>query len=156
MLDFRINGHLPGDSIKLPATGGSLSIEGTVWSIAPLAKVVLYCNGQVVKEFPTSGHFTGQIRVSQSGWYSLYAEGAASEYLDAAYAQAASNAVRVYVGDQPIRNRDSAEYFIRWIDKLHQMADQWPGWRSEAEKHHVFAQFDEARGIYQKLAQEAR
>jgi TolB protein len=156
MLDFRINGHLPGDSIRLPANGGSLSIEGTVWCIAPLTKVVLYSNGQVVKEFHTSGHFTEQIRASHSGWYSLYAEGAASEYLDAAYAQAATNAIRVYVGDQPIRSRDSAEYFIRWIDKLHQMADQWPGWRSEAEKRHVFAQFDEARGIYEKLAQQAR
>ncbi|MCU1274559.1 MAG: translocation protein TolB [Bryobacterales bacterium] len=156
LMDLRINGRLPGDTIRLPATGGSLSVEGTVWSIAPLSKVVLYSNGQVVKEFPTSGHFTEQIRVSQSGWYSLYAEGAASEYLDAVYAQAATNAIRVYVGDRPIRNRDSAAYFIRWIDKLHQMAGEWPGWRSEAEKHHVFAQFDEARGIYEKFAREAK
>ena len=49
----------------------------------------------------------------------------------------------------------SAEYFIRWIDKLHKMADAWPWWRSEVEKRHVFAQFDEARSIYQKLAREA-
>jgi hypothetical protein len=156
LMDFHINGRLPGDTIKLPATGGSLSIEGTVWSIAPLTKVVLYSNGQVVKELPTSGHFTEQVRVSQSGWYSLYAEGPASGYLDALYAQAATSAIRVSVGDRPIRNRDSAEYFIRWIDKLHHMAEEWPWWRSEAEKRHVFAQFDEARGIYEKLAREAK
>jgi len=156
LLDLRINGHLPGNSVRLPTTGGTISIEGTVTSITPLAKVVLYSNGQVLKEMPTGGHFALRIPVSQSGWYSLYAEGPASTYLDAAYAQAATSAIRVYVGDQPIRNRASAEYFIRWIDKLQKMADEWPGWRSEAEKRHVFAQFEEARGVYQKLAQEAK
>ena len=156
LLDFRINGHLPGDSLRLPAVGGTVTVEGTVWSIAPLSKVVLYSNGEVVKELPTSGHFAERIPVSRSGWYSLYAEGPASRYLDAVYAQAATNAVRVYVGDQPIRNRQSAEYFIRWIDKLHKMADEWPWWRSEAERRHVFAQFDQARAIYERLAREAQ
>jgi hypothetical protein len=117
---------------------------------------VLYSNGNVLKELPASGHFALQVPVSHSAWYSLYAEGPASRYLDAVYAQAATNAVRVYVGDQPIRNRQSAEYFIRWIDKLHKMADEWPWWRSEAERRHVFAQFDQARAIYERLAREAQ
>ncbi|PYT26701.1 MAG: hypothetical protein DMG57_20670 [Acidobacteria bacterium] len=156
LMDFRINGKFPGDALRLPATGGTVSVEGTIWSIAPLSKVVLYSNGQVVKELPTSGHFAFQMPVSKSSWYSLYAEGPASRYLDALYPQAATNAIRVYVGDQLIRNRESAEYFIRWIDKLHKMADEWPWWRSDAEKQHVFSQFDEARRIYERLASEAR
>jgi Tol biopolymer transport system component len=156
LLDLRINGHLPGETLRLPATGGTISVEGSVTSIAPLAKLVLYSNGQALKDLPASGHFAVQIPVSHSGWYSLYAEGPVSTYLDVAYAQAATSPVRVYVGDQPIRNRASAEYFIRWIDKLQKMAGEWPWWRSEAEKRHVFAQFDEARNIYRKLAQEAK
>ncbi len=155
LLDVRINGQLPGGTVHLPAAGGTISVKGTVWSIAPLSKVVLYSNGQVLKELPTSGQFTVEIPVSRSGWYSLYAEGPASGYLDALYAQAATNAIRVYVGDQPIRNRQSADYFIRWIDKLHQMASDWPWWRSDAEKRHVLAQFDQARSVYEKLAREA-
>jgi len=47
-------------------------------------------------------------------------------------------------------------YFIRWIDKLHAMAGKWPWWRSAAEEQHVFAQLDEARRVYEKLAAEAR
>jgi hypothetical protein len=35
------------------------------------------------------------------------------------------------------------------------MAEAWPYWRSEKEKAHVFAQFEEARAIYRKRAQEA-
>ena len=53
------------------------------------------------------------------------------------------------VAGQPVRNRASAEYSIRWIDKLRAMAEEWPGWRSDKEREHVFAQFDEARQIYE-------
>jgi hypothetical protein len=59
------------------------------------------------------------------------------------------------VGNGKIRNRESAEYFIRWIDKLQDKAGKWPGWRSQSEKDHVFRQFDEARRIYECLAKEA-
>jgi hypothetical protein len=44
---------------------------------------------------------------------------------------------------------------MHWIDKLRVMAEAWPGWRSQAEKEHVFSQFEEARQVYQRLAQEA-
>jgi len=59
------------------------------------------------------------------------------------------------VGGGRIRNRASAEYFIQWIDKLRGMTSEWPWWRSEAEKRHVLAQYEEARGAYQRLAAEA-
>jgi hypothetical protein len=155
LVDFRINGRLPGDTLRLPARGGTITVEGQVWSVSALTKVVLYSNGQVLKELPVSGHFAARIPVSQSAWYSLYAEGPASPYLDALYPQAATSAIRVYVGDRPIRNRQSAEYFIRWIDKLEKMAEEWPGWRSPAEKRHVLAQFDQARNVYRKMGDEA-
>ncbi|HWB96054.1 MAG TPA: CehA/McbA family metallohydrolase, partial [Bryobacteraceae bacterium] len=156
LLEFRINGRLPGDVIKLPAGGGTLQIEGAVTSIAPLTKVAIYHAGKEWKTLPLQGAFHEQVTVTESGWYTLYAEGPPSRWLDSTFPQAETNAIRVYVGDQKIRNRESAEYFVRWIDKLHAMADAWPWWRSEAEKKHVFGQFDEARKIYEKLAAEAR
>jgi len=52
------------------------------------------------------------------------------------------------VGGQPIRNPAAAEYGLRWIDNIQAQADAWPGWRSEAEKAHVFAQFEKARQVY--------
>jgi hypothetical protein len=152
LLEFRINGKLPGESLKLPAEGGTITLEGSVQSISPLNKIVIHHNGQVLKEVPAN--FKESLRVSASGWYSLYAEGPAHSYLDVSFAQAATNAIRVYVGDQRIRNRESAEYFVRWVDKLKSMAEAWPWWRSEAEKKHVFSQFDEARAIYRRLASE--
>ena len=155
LLQFRINDAIPGDSIKFGSGGGTLDIEAGAASIAPLSKVVIYRNGQVWKEVPQSG-LNESVRVTQSGWYALYAEGAPYTWLDAEYPQALTNAIRVYVGDEKIRSRESAEYFTRWIDKLRSMAEAWPWWRSDREKNHVFGQFDEARRKYAQLAAEAQ
>ena len=160
ILEFRVNGKLPGDIIRLPAGGGTVTIEGSVSSIAVLNKACLYSNGRVLKEIPLnaeakSGSFREQIRVSESAWFSLFAEGPKDRALDGEYPQATTNVIRVYVGDRKIRNRESAEYFMRWIDKLREMAEAWPGWRSEFEKTHVLSQFAAARGVYEKFAQEA-
>ena len=59
--------------------------------------------------------------------------------------QAVTNPVYVIVAGHPIRDRASAEYFVKWIDRLTQMASAHPGWRSDREKAHVLGQFAEAR-----------
>jgi TolB protein len=161
ILQLRINGAQPGDIIRMPAGGGTVTIDGSVSSIAALNKVYLHANGRVLKQIPLDaaskrGAFREQINVTESTWFSLFAEGPQDRSLDGEYPQAATNVIRVYVGDQKIRNRESAEYFIRWIDKLRAMAEAWPWWRSEIEKTHVLSQFAEARGVYAKFAHEAR
>ena len=61
-------------------------------------------------------------------------------------------AIEELVGGQPILEKASAAYFVKWIDKLTEMASAHPGWRSEKEKAHVLAQFAEARAIYESRA----
>ena len=151
LLDLRINGHIPGDTIRLPASGGRLEIAGSVTSLAPLTKVVIFNNGRVVKELPTSGQFREILETAHSGWYTLYAEGPADGRLDTQFPQATTNAIRVYVGDERIHNAESARYFVRWIDRLKEMVSASPEWRSDAEKKHVFDQLDQARTVYQRL-----
>jgi hypothetical protein len=160
LLDLKIDGKIPGEAVRLPAAGGKVSVKASVQSISPLAKVILYHNGEVLKELTISeDHHSAaleeEIAVESSGWFSLYAEGPVSKFLDANYAQAGTNAVRVYVGEHKIRDAKSAEYFVRWIDKLHAMAEEWAWWRSQAEKDHVYAQFREAQEIYRKFIAEA-
>jgi dipeptidyl aminopeptidase/acylaminoacyl peptidase len=160
LLEFEINGKKPGEEIRLPSNG-QVKLHARAWSIAPLSKVVIYRNGQPFRELPVNNQpgkpcaeLNAGIDVLGSAWYSLYAEGPYSELLDVRIPQAGTNAIRVYVGDQKIRNRESAEYFIRWIGQLKAMADKWPWWRSEAERKHVFEQFDEARKVYERIAAE--
>jgi len=159
LLEFSIDGKRPGEAIRLNSTGGRVTLRARVWSITPLSKVVIYRNGEEFREMPVASQtgkpcaeLTAEIDVKDSGWYALYAEGPYSELLDVRMPQAGTNAIRVYVGDQKIRNRESAQYFIRWIDRLRAMAEAWPWWRSQQEREHVFGQFGEARKVYENLA----
>jgi len=160
LLEFSINGRIPGERFDLP-TAGSVNLVGEVWSIVPLERAVIYSNGKPWKNLPLSGDcrhlsFRETAAVTSSCWFSLTAEGTPTSHpLDANYPQGTTSAIRVYIGHQPIRNRSSAEYFIRWIDKLKGMADAAPGWRSREERDHVLGQFDAARQVYERFAKEA-
>lgn len=161
LLDFRVNGMLPGGVIRLPAGGGSVTLDGTVLSMAPLSKVTIRSKRGVLRDIPldgkgTSARFREVIHLTDSDWFSLIAEGPHTPFLDSSFLLAGSNAVRVYVGDQKLRDRPSAEYFVRWINVLRQETEQWLWWRSQKEKDHILAQYEEARRIYQRLADEAR
>ena len=161
LLEFTIDGRLPGESVHLPRQGGTVRLKADVWSFIPLTKVMVYRNGKIWKEVPLTSDGSRasveqDIDVTASGWYSLSAEGApAFAPVNSSFPQAGTNAIRVYMGDQKIRNRSSAEYFIRWLDKLRGIAEQWPGWGSQSEKDRVFALINEARRRYEQFAREA-
>ncbi len=157
-VELRVSGALPGETVELPSGGAQVEIDAQVSCITPLQRVFLVFNGQIVEEIPLSANrksadFKKTLSVTRSGWYHLRAEGSPAERfpLDVAYALGFTNPVWVTVGDQPVRSRAAADYSIRRIDKLQQMAEEWPGWRSQKEKDHVFAQFEEARRIYRRL-----
>jgi hypothetical protein len=162
LVELEINGRLPGDEIQLPRGGGSVEVVARVRSITPLEKVFLVANGEAIEPVPLSadrrsGDLRKQMSVARSGWYHLRAEGSPAERhpLDAGYALAFTNPIWVTVGTQPVRSRAAADYCLKWIDTLQKMAEAWPGWRSQKEKDHVFAQFDEARQIYRHRGAEA-
>ena len=115
-----------------------------VRSIVPLQNVVLYYNGLPLEDIPLSSdrkaaQFQKTMSVTKSGWYHVRAEGAPGDRfpLDTSYPQGFTNPVWVIVGNQPVRDRASAEYSLRWIDKLQKLAEAWPGWRSPKEKARV-------------------
>src|SRR4029450_11796511 len=52
LVEVTVNGALPGETVTLPAGGGSVNLQARVRSIVPLQKVTLYFNGQAVEDFP--------------------------------------------------------------------------------------------------------
>lgn len=163
LVELTANAKLPGETVAFPVTGGKLTLQGRIRSITPLQKVLLVRNGVTIEEIPLSADrksldFTRTVTVSQSGWYHLRAEGAQKERfpLDSEYALGFTNPIWVTVGGKPVRNQASAQYGLQWIDKLQQLADASTAWRSDREKKHIFAQFDEARNVYGRLADEAK
>lgn len=162
LVELTANGMLPGQTVQIPAAGGKLVLKGRIRSITPLHRVLLVRNGAVVEEIPLPADrkgldFDRTITVSQSGWYHLRAEGAENERfpLDSEYALGFTNPIWVTVGGKPVRNHAAAQYGLRWINKLQQQAETSTAWRSEKEKKHIFSQFDEARRVYRRLADEA-
>lgn len=157
LLELEINGLMPGDTIDLPEEGGEVEIIGRLRSVTSMVDVVLVCNGREIERFDVrrgAGNLDLSTRVSidRSGWCHLRAEGNPEDRfpMDMAYTQAFTNPIWFQVGDKPIFNPESASYGIRWIDKLQELAEAWPGWRSEAEQAHVFGQFEEARQVYRR------
>jgi hypothetical protein len=162
LVELTIDDRIPGEEVKLPASGGNVVIEARVRSITPLDRVMLVANGEIVETIPLapdrmSARFSKTVNVTRSGWYHLRAEGSPKDRypLDAGFAQGFSNPVWITVGDRPVRSAAAADYCLRWIDKLQQMAEASPGWRSQKEKDHVYAQFDEARAVYRRFREEA-
>jgi TolB protein len=161
LIDFRVEGAGPGGDVRMPQSG-TLTIDARVWSVTPLLRAELVWNGEVVRTYDFDGDrmaldIQDQIEVSGSGWVHLRVEGDPEERwpFDARYAQAFTNPVWIHVGAEPIRSAEAADYAIRWIDKLQTMAEEWPGWRSQREQDHVYAQFEEARQIYRRRGEEA-
>ena len=162
LVEMTVNGRVPGETVDLPEGGGTVELAGRVRSITPLERVFIVCQGETVSDIPVTGDrravdFTRTLTLRDSRWCHLRAEGSQDERgpLDVAYVQGFTNPTWIRVGGQPIRHAAAADYGIRWIDKLEGLAGAWPGWRSDAEKTHVFAQFEEARQIYRQFAREA-
>lgn len=162
LLQVDVDGQGPGEDVEL-ATPGDVTLRAEVRSISPLEIVEVVQNGEVIHTERLTGDRTSlrlelDVPFAQSGWVHVRAWGSPDERfpIDLNYAQAFSNPVWVSVDDAPVRDRASAEYGVRWIDTLRELADAWPGWRSEAEKAHVYGQFDEARAIYEAFAEDAQ
>tara|TARA_B100001123_G_scaffold443341_1_gene589212 strand:- start:7109 stop:9448 length:2340 start_codon:yes stop_codon:yes gene_type:complete len=159
LVEMTVNGRIAGETLELAAGTRTVLVSAQVQSITPLTRAFLVYNGQEVAEVSLSenrqsGEFQGEVEISGSGWIHLRAVGNPEEYfpLDANFAQGFTNPVWMIVDGAPIQDRASAEYGIRWVDKLTEMALEWPGWRSQDEIDHVLGQFQEARMVYERLA----
>ena len=160
LLAFTVNGEIPGGEIHLPSGGGSVDVTGRFDSIVPVDRIELYMNGAVIETVRASGR-QGELRkrvpVTRSGWLTLRAISDQPHHpVEDAYVVAETSPVYVYCGNEPIRSREDAEYFIRWVDDVRRQAEAHPGWRSERERKHVFDQFAEARRVFEQRAKEAK
>jgi hypothetical protein len=156
VVEFRVNKKLPGESVHLPSAG-SATIEAKVWSSTPVRQVRIYHNGAVWKDLGPQASFSETVSVSRSAWFSLVVEAEEIPPAPASvYAQAVTNAVRVYVGEQKIRSRPSADYFLEWLDRLRTQISDLSLWRSEAERSRAYRDLDEAAEVYRTRAREAQ
>ncbi len=160
LVEFAVEGRGPGEDLALDAPG-EVRLGGRVWGIVGMEMAEVVVNGEVVRTYTFEGdrkllEIDDRIALAGSAWIHLRVTGLREDRwpLDTSYPQAATNPVWVEVAGRPVRSAEAAEYALRWIDRLQAMAEEWPGWRSEGEKAHVYAQFEEAREVYRRRGAE--
>jgi len=161
LLEFTLAGHDIGDEIRLPA-GARLTARVSLRSSIPVDHLEIVGNGGIVATIPLAGaptaaHATVSLDVSRSGWYVLraYGDRARLPVLDI-YPFASTSPIYVTVGREPVRSTEDAAFFVRWIDRLMVAAGAHTGWNTPQERDAVLKQFADARGVYGRLATDAR
>jgi hypothetical protein len=144
MIEFSVEGHEPGDEIKLdqPKT---IKIKLKVQSNIPYDKVELIVNG---KARPVASSLT----VTESSWIAARVTGPWNRLvLNDAYAFAHTSPVYVYVQGKPIVSKTDAQFWIDWIDKLIQRTEQRGRFSTAERKREVLELFGKAREVYARL-----
>jgi TolB protein len=151
LLRFSLEDTGLGGEVRLPAGGRGVNASIGLRSAVPIDRLEIVGNGTVAAEIPLSGTRTQldttiTLRVTRSGWYLLRAKGNHPAYpiLDV-YPYATTSPIYVIVGNQAIRSRADADYFIAWIDRLLAGAFASNDWNNEAERTSSLALLRRAR-----------
>src|SRR6266550_316161 len=158
LLEFTLGGREIGDEIRLPAGGGRLTARVGLRSSVPIDHLEVIGNGSVVATIPvrgdrTSASDTVSIPVARSGWYVVraWSDRAALPILDL-YPFGSTSPIYVRVGREPVRSREDADFFVRWIDRLDQAARAHEAWNTPDERGHVLRLLAQARDVYTEQA----
>lgn len=151
ILFLTVNGKGPGETIRLPAEGGTVMVRAELHSAQELRQLEVIHNGRAI-EAPVrrSSEETIQrwtieqrLEVRESGWLAAAAVGprVASLNIDA---RAHTGVVRVLVGDRPIRRTDDTAQVESSLTQQREYYQRKGRYRSEAERRHVLSLFDQA------------
>jgi TolB protein len=157
LLGFTLDRKEPGDTVRLPAGGGPVTLSAWMRSLVPIDHLELICNGKPARVLELhsdrqSADAETSISISESGWCLLRAFSDKPEYplLDL-YPYATTSPVYIEVaGSAPNRTEDAA-YFEAWIDRMVEAAKSNQDWNNEAEKSDVLEQLSRARKVYEGL-----
>ena len=156
MFEFTVNGHPPGDVIKLDQPG-AVRVSALAESNYPLQQLEVIYNGQVVEGGISDNGYPGlklttEIDIPRSGWIAVRAGGPAQPDHPSGAVFGHTSAVYIEVEGQPLDPRADAEYFIDWIDRLR--ADIRRRNRIPSRHQvHVESQIAEARAVFNRLLQ---
>ncbi|MGB0580721.1 MAG: CehA/McbA family metallohydrolase [Limisphaerales bacterium] len=171
-LDLNIGEHRIGDTIKAKS-GERFEARIRVRWTNKLERVELVHNGEVVALPDKSSSFsrsepaiepetfiaqydtahTGNVIALRSGWF---AARVIYEAPDGRLRQAHTSPIYVSVDNRPTANRASAEYNLRWIDRLIEIAELPDRYQSKADRDQVLLTYARARAVYEKVARVAK
>lgn len=160
MLTIEGDGEQVGAALVRSA-GDAVRIKIRLRSIEPIQAVQLIQNGSVVRDEQPPAMAPGSVlnysadwmpRWERSGWVAARALLLSP---DGRLRQAHTSPIYIIVDEKPIAFRDSAEYMMRWTDRLLEISEIPGRYRSEADRNQVKEVYQKARAFYEEVIRTA-
>ena len=140
LIDVRVEGKHPGDELRLPNGGGTLTVEAWVESVLPFHELQIVCNGAVVatETVPNGGktcRISQEVKLNGSGWIAARCVSSLEvQHYWVVNVAAHTSPVYVVADNQELFNPSDATYMmtildggLTWLDTL--------ATRGDAEQH---------------------
>jgi hypothetical protein len=161
---YSMNAGKPADRVA----GKPISVRAELRSIQPVDSLELIADAKVIKKLDLKSRSPSPVleesimsafEPQRSGWVAARAIFAGP---DGHLRQAHTSPVYITVDGKPTASKTDAEYMIRWIDRLVQVAQKPSRYQSDAEsvavpdrRAEVQAVFQEAKRKYEDIARKA-
>ena len=134
--------------------GDVVTVRATARSLFTMHGLEIVQNGKIVHRVDATGDLKSidaelEIPVEGSGWIAARVLGPPQHGAMDSYLFAHTNPVFVIADGEPIRSRDDAAFFVRWIDQTLDELRAMDRWDDPAHKAEVLATFEEGRRLYQ-------
>lgn len=158
LVRFTVNDRGPGEEIRSPDGSIELDIEAEAVSYVPMQKLELVVNGRVVAMARASGRGTRiemdeRIRIADSAWIAVRVRGAAHRWvLNDTSVYAHTSPVYCYLAGRKIRSRQSAQFFVKQIDRLVETTRASENFADPGDKEKMIRLFRQGQDIYREMA----
>ena len=159
ILTFAVSG--PGDGPgkgmgeELAVSRGEVvTVRATARSLFTMHGLEIVQNGRIVHRVEAGADRKSldaelEIRIESSGWIAARVLGPPQHGAMDSYLFAHTNPVFLIADGEPIRSREDAAFFVRWIDQVLDELRAMDRWDDPAQKAEVIATFEEGRRLYQ-------
>ena len=157
LIDFQVDDAGMGDTVRLPAGGGKVTVRAALHSPLALRDLVVVQDGEdqdlTVRKRTINGinrwSIESVVEVTESGWISAWGRGVeiVAQGFDT---RAHAGVVRVLVGDRPVRSPVDAQYFIDQFIALKDFYLESGTYEAEKDRMHSIELFDQAIQRLQK------
>lgn len=159
LLFVEIEGRAPGSEIQLTGSGpDTLQVQGEVVSLAPLRRVEVLRNGDVVhtinaREKGPQVEISVPVVVPENGWIAVRALGPSSRYVPDTYAFAQTTPVYILRNGERYTSAEDARFLRKMVEALWQSVKKRDQWHSEAGKKRYREAIERAQSVYQRIAE---
>ena len=156
ILTLDVDGMGMGEELAVSG-GESVTVAVTARSLFEMERLDIIRNGEIIHTVEATGDGKSieaeiDVRMDGSGWITARVLGPPQHGAMDSYLFAHTNPVFVIADGEPIRSREDAAFFVRWIERTLEDLHSMDRWDDPAHKAEVIATFEEGLRLYQDQA----